>query len=72
VPSYLRDTHYTGAQQIGHGQGYLYPHDMPGGVAAQQYAPDAVANRTYYRPTRYGAESRLADLWDKLRTLLRG
>jgi putative ATPase len=71
VPSYLRDAHYKGAQQIGHGQGYLYPHDVPGGVAAQQYAPDAVVDRSYYRPTRYGAESRLADLWDKLRTLLR-
>jgi putative ATPase len=71
VPSYLRDTHYKGAAKIGHGQGYVYPHDVPGGVAAQQYAPDAVADRSYYRPTRYGAESRLADLWDKLRTLLR-
>jgi putative ATPase len=72
VPPYLRDTHYKGAQQIGHGKGYQYPHDVPGGVAAQQYAPDSVADRTYYHPTRYGAESRLADLWDKLRTLLRG
>jgi putative ATPase len=71
VPPYLRDTHYKGAQKIGHGQGYVYPHDVPGGVAAQQYAPDAVADRTYYRPTRHGAESRLADLWDKLRALLR-
>jgi putative ATPase len=71
VPAYLRDTHYKGAQQIGHGKGYQYPHDLPGGVAAQQYAPDSVADRTYYRPTRYGAESRLADLWDKLRALLR-
>jgi putative ATPase len=72
VPPYLRDTHYPGAKKIGHGQGYVYPHDVPGGVAAQQYAPDAVAGRAYYKPTRYGAESRLADLWDKLRTLLRG
>jgi putative ATPase len=71
VPPYLRDTHYRGAQAIGHGQGYIYPHDVPGAVAAQQYAPDAVAGRSYYRPTRYGAETRLADLWDKLRTLLR-
>jgi putative ATPase len=72
VPPYLRDTHYKGAQKIGHGKGYQYPHDVPGGVAAQQYAPDSVADRTYYHPTRYGAESRLADLWEKLRTLLRG
>ncbi|MGZ4610985.1 MAG: AAA family ATPase, partial [Actinomycetes bacterium] len=71
VPSYLRDAHYKGAQQIGHGRGYLYPHDVPGGVASQQYAPDAVNGRAYYKPTRYGAESRLADVWDKLRALLR-
>src|SRR3954464_1891445 len=71
VPAYLRDAHYKGAQQIGHGRGYVYPHDAPGGVAAQQYAPDAVAGRSYYHPTRYGAEGRLADLWAKLRALLR-
>ena len=53
-------------------QGYVYPHDEPGGVAAQQYPPDAVLPRTYYRPTRHGAEARLADLWDKLRALVRG
>jgi putative ATPase len=40
-------------------------------VAAQQYPPDAVLPRTYYRPTRYGAESRLADLWDTLRSRIR-
>lgn len=72
VPAYLRDAHYKGAQQIGHGRGYVYPHDVPGAVAAQQYAPDAVQGRTYYRPTAYGAESRLADLWTRLRALLRG
>ncbi|MDQ1626232.1 MAG: putative ATPase [Actinomycetota bacterium] len=71
VPPHLRDAHYPGAVKIGSGKGYAYPHDEPGGVAAQQYAPDAVLGRTYYRPTRYGAESRLADLWERLRTLLR-
>jgi len=72
VPPYLRDAHYKGAAKIGHGKGYVYPHDVPGGVAAQQYAPDAVQGRSYYKPTRYGAESRLAELWEKLRALLRG
>ncbi len=71
VPPHLRDAHYAGATKVGSGSGYVYPHDAPGGVAAQQYPPDAVLPRTYYRPTRYGAESRLADLWDKLRTLIR-
>ena len=46
--------------------------DEPGGVASQQYAPDAVLGRTYYRPTQHGAESRLVELWERLRSLLRG
>ncbi len=49
----------------------MYPHDQPGGVAPQQYPPDAVLPRAYYRPTRHGAEARLADLWEKLRALVR-
>jgi putative ATPase len=72
VPSHLRDAHYGGAAKIGAGGGYVYPHAEPGGVAEQQYPPDVVLPRTYYRPTRYGAEARLADLWDKLRALVRG
>jgi putative ATPase len=71
VPPHLRDAHYRGATTIGHGKGYVYPHDQPGGVAAQQYPPDVVLPRAYYRPTRHGAESRLAELWDKLRALIR-
>jgi len=72
VPAHLRDAHYRGATSIGHGKGYVYPHGEPGGVAAQQYPPDVVLPRSYYRPTRHGAESRLADLWEKLRALVRG
>ena len=72
VPSHLRDGHYAGAKKLGHAQGYVYPHDLPDGVAAQQYAPDAVHGRTYYRPTRHGGESRYADVVDWLRGKLRG
>jgi putative ATPase len=72
VPAHLRDAHYAGAKKVGHGRGYVYPHDQPGGVTAQQYAPDAVQGREYYRPTSYGAEGRLAELWARLRALLRG
>ena len=72
VPPALRDSHYPGAAKLAHGRGYVYPHDEPGAVAPQQYAPDAVLDRTYYRPTRHGAEARLADLWERLRTLIRG
>ena len=72
VPPHLRDAHYGGAAKAGSGEGYVYPHDEPGGVAAQQYPPDAVLSRTYYRPTSHGAESRLAELWAKLRSFVRG
>ncbi|MBO0826336.1 MAG: replication-associated recombination protein A [Streptosporangiales bacterium] len=72
VPPHLRDAHYPGAQQLGHGTGYVYPHDRPGGVVRQQYAPDTVADREYYHPTDRGAERRYAEVVDRLRGVLRG
>ncbi|MFJ2649368.1 replication-associated recombination protein A [Streptomyces sp. NPDC087420] len=72
IPAHLRDGHYKGAAKLGHAQGYVYPHDVPGGIAAQQYAPESVAGRHYYEPTRYGAEARYADVVDKVRERLRG
>ncbi|WP_301125522.1 replication-associated recombination protein A [Streptomyces cacaoi] len=72
VPPHLRDSHYKGSQKLGHGQGYQYPHDLPGGIAAQQYAPDAVHGKRYYEPTRYGAEARYAEVAERVRARLRG
>jgi putative ATPase len=70
VPPHLRDSHYARAKDHGHGVGYVYPHDLPGAVAAQQYGPDDLGDRRYYRPTRYGAESRYADVLERLRVAL--
>ncbi len=72
VPAHLRDSHYKGAAKLGHGAGYQYPHDLPGAIAAQQYAPDAVHGKHYYEPTRYGAEARYADILDRVRERLAG
>ncbi|GAB2586241.1 replication-associated recombination protein A [Streptomyces capparidis] len=72
VPPHLRDSHYRGADRLGHGRGYVYPHDVPGAVAPQQYAPDAVHGHRYYAPTRYGAEARYADVVERLRERLAG
>lgn len=72
VPPHLRDSHYQGAQKLGHGQGYQYPHDLPGGIAAQQYAPDEVHGKRYYAPTRHGAEARYADVAERVRARLQG
>jgi len=70
VPAHLRDAHYQGAKKLGHGQTYVYPHDLPNAVAAQQYAPDEVYGKRYYNPTRHGVEERYADRLEKLRALL--
>ena len=70
VPAHLRDSHYARAGDLGHGVGYVYPHDVPGAVAEQVYGPDQMGDRRYYRPTRYGAEARYADVLDKLRQAL--
>ena len=71
VPAHLRDAHYPGAARLGHGEGYRYPHDFPGGVVAQRYAPEAVAGRVYYEPTRHGLEERVADRAAKIRAILK-
>ena len=72
VPSHLRDAHYGGSKKLGHGAGYRYAHDEPFGIAEQQYAPDVVADATYYRPTSLGAEAAVKDRWERIRKLLRG
>jgi putative ATPase len=56
VPTHLRDAHYKGAATLGHGDGYVYPHDDPSGVVPQQYRPDALEGRVYYEPTPRDAE----------------
>jgi len=72
VPMHLRDGHYKGAAKLGHAQGYIYPHDLPSAVAAQQYAPDAIHGKRYYNPTRHGIEERYADRVEKIRAVLAG
>jgi len=54
VPEHLRDAHYPGAARLGHGVGYRYPHDEPGGWVDQEHRPEDVAGRRYYRPTGRG------------------
>jgi len=66
VPAHLRDAHYAGATRLGHGVEYVYPHDVDGGVARQQYLPDALIDRSYYRPTRHGAEAAWGDIAQRL------
>ena len=57
VPVHLRDAHYKGAATLGHGEGYVYPHDDPAGAVAQQYRPDTLEGRVYYEPPAHGADA---------------
>ncbi|MGK2950294.1 MAG: replication-associated recombination protein A [Acidimicrobiales bacterium] len=59
VPAHLRDAHYQGAEKLGHGAGYDYPHDHPDGWVSQRYLPDEVQGRTYYDPTDHGFEQEI-------------
>jgi putative ATPase len=72
VPAHLRDAHYPGAAELGHGTGYRYAHSYPHGVVEQQYPPDAVVGRDYYEPTGNGAERAVAERLAKLRRVVRG
>ena len=72
VPPHLRDAHYGGAKDLGHGKGYAYPHDEPFGVVEQQYLPDVLADATYYSPTSLGAESAVRERWERVRRIVRG
>ena len=68
VPVSLRDSHYKGAKELGHGEGYQYSHNSPDGVAAQDYLG---VTRDYYHPVDRGFEARLAERLKELRKILR-
>lgn len=68
VPQHLRDAHYAGANKLGSGNGYLYPHNYAEGYIAQQYLPDKLNGREYYKPTNHGCEAQIAARLEHIRT----
>jgi putative ATPase len=68
VPKHLRDSHYGGAQDLGHGDGYQYSHNEADGVAAQDYLG---VDRYYYEPVDRGFERELSERLTKIRDKLR-
>jgi putative ATPase len=58
VPEHLRDTHYKGAERLGHGKGYEYAHDHPDHFAVQDYLG---VDKTFYEPTEQGVEKKIKD-----------
>lgn len=70
VPKHLRDAHYPGAKRLGHGKGYVYPHDLEVGVATQEYLPEELRGRRYYQPKALGAERDVQARLDRIRKIL--
>lgn len=50
VPDHLKDAHYKGAEKLGHGVDYVYPHGYPGDWVPQQYLPDKLVGKHYFDP----------------------
>ena len=57
VPLHLRDAGYSGAEELGHGQGYRYPHDYEGHYVEQDYLPAELQGTKYYRPSGMGKDT---------------
>ncbi len=67
IPAHLKDAHYKGANQLGRGVGYKYPHDYDSGWVEQQYLPDLLKNKRYYEPKRTGKfELTLAEVYKRI------
>ena len=66
-PKHLRDAHYAGAEVLGHGIGYLYPHDFPHHWVEQQYLPDDIKDARFYEPSNEGFEEKLMERWPACR-----
>ena len=71
-PDHLRDAHYPGAKSLGRGEGYVYPHDEPGGIADQSLLPPEVEGARFYRPTDRGFEQELRERLEEIRRRLGG
>ena len=69
VPPHLRDSHYSGAKKLGHGEGYVYPHDHPGGFVPQDYLGQKL-QKPYYQPKDIGREKIIAEYLQKLKNQL--
>ena len=67
VPDHLKDSHYSGASKLGHGNTYKYAHNYPNGYIKQQYLPTPLMDASYYNGIKRGKEEQLLCDWEKRR-----
>jgi putative ATPase len=70
VPMHLRDSHYSGAEKMGFGKGYKYPHNSPNGYVVQDYLGQDLG-KEYYQPKELGREKYIKEYLQKLKDQLR-
>lgn len=67
VPDHLKDSHYSGASKLGHGNTYKYAHNYRNGYVKQQYLPTPLKAATYYNGIKRGKEEQLLHDWEERR-----
>ena len=66
IPTHLQDAHYKSASKLGHGVGYQYAHAFPNHYVEQQYLPDELVGRAFYRPTKNGYDKTIQEYFKKI------
>ena len=67
IPVHLKDSHYGGAQKLGHGQGYKYPHDYKNNYIKQDYLPEKLRGKKYYSPGDNKNEKAIKKYWEEVK-----
>lgn len=68
IPGFLKDSHYSGAEKLGRGIGYKYPHDYENNYVMQQYLPDNLKNAVYYTPGNNKMEQNVQEFLKRLKS----
>lgn len=69
IPKHLKDAHYGGAEKLGRGIEYKYPHSYPDNYVKQQYLPDKLLGTTYYNYGNNKVERATKEYWDKIKEM---
>ncbi|MBQ8279006.1 MAG: replication-associated recombination protein A [Roseburia sp.] len=67
IPVHLQDAHYKGSAKLGHGEGYQYAHSYPKHYVKQQYLPDGLTDKVFYKPSDNGYEKQIQEHFKWLR-----
>ena len=67
IPQHLKDSHYGGAKTLGHGIEYKYPHSYPNHYIAQQYLPDNIKDKVYYKFGENKTEGAAREYWKRIK-----